>query len=79
MGARCATRAQLSHFIRRISDGVIAETQAKARGVGELRVALFPSKHSRVRPPGPSGQGIPSPALTATNKRIRPPLGGRRV
>ena len=38
---------------------------------GDLRVALFPSKHSRVR--------IPSPALTAKDKTLRPPIGGRRA
>jgi len=63
------TRAESSHFIRRITDGVIAENQGKARGTGELRVALFPSKHPRVR--------IPSPALTAKIKRNWPPIGGR--
>jgi hypothetical protein len=56
-------------FIRRITDGAITENQAKARGAGDVRVALFPSKHSRVR--------IPSPALEANNKTIRPPMGGR--
>jgi len=40
-----ATRAEVSHFIRRISDGVIAENHGKAREAGELRVTLFPSKH----------------------------------
>jgi len=53
--ARGTNRSVLSLFIRRIADGVIAENQGKARGAGELRVTLFPSKHSRVR--------IPSPAL----------------
>jgi hypothetical protein len=43
----------MSRSIRRNIDGVIAENQGKARGAGELRVTLFPSKHSRVRPPGP--------------------------
>jgi len=62
-------RAELSRFIRRVTHGVIAENQGKARGAGELRVALFPSKDPRVR--------IPSPALTARNKIIRPPMGGR--
>ena len=54
------TRAESSHSIRRVTDGVIAGIQGQARGAGDLRVALFPSKHSRVR--------IPSPALTAKNK-----------
>ena len=64
-----ANRSEVSHFIRRITDGVIAENQGKARGAGDLRVALFPSKDSRVR--------IPSPAHTANSKTIRPPIGGR--
>jgi hypothetical protein len=67
--ARRPTHIEASHFIRQVTDGVIAENQGKARGAGDLRVALFPSKDSRVR--------IPSPALKAKNKRIRPLIGGR--
>ena len=52
-----ANRSEVSRFIRRVTDGVIAENQGKARSAGDLRVVLFPSKHSRVR--------IPSPALEA--------------
>jgi hypothetical protein len=71
-----AKRSEESHFIRRISDGVIAENQGKARSAGDLSVALFPSKHSRVRPPPglslqgrlAAGQGIQSPAPRAKNK-----------
>ena len=65
VGAWVAQRSESSHFIRRITDGVIAENQGKARGAGDLRVALFPSKHSRVR--------IPSPALTAQKWPALPP------
>jgi len=60
-----ANRSEVSLFIRRITDGIIARIQGKARGAGELRVALFPSKHSRVR--------IPSPALEAEYRAVRPP------
>ena len=67
--ARCASRSEVSHLIRRITDGVIAENQGKARGAGDLRVALFPSKHSRVR--------IPSPALDAEFKAVQPPTRGQ--
>ena len=66
-----ANRSEVSRFIRQFTDGVSAENQGKARGAGDLRVALFPSKHSRVR--------IPSPAQTARNKDIRPPMGDRMV
>jgi hypothetical protein len=50
---RCAKRSGVSRFIRRITDGVVAENQGKATGAGDVRVTLFPSKYSRVRPPGP--------------------------
>jgi len=69
--ARRANRSETSRFIRRIANGVIAENQGKTRNAGFLRVALFPSKHSRVR--------IPSPALTAKDKTLRSPMGGRRA
>ena len=62
-----ANRVELRRFIRRIGDGVIAENQGKARLGGDLRVALFPSKHSRVR--------IPSPALEAEYRIAQPPTG----
>jgi len=62
-----ANRSEVSLFIRRITDGIIARIQGKARGAGELRVALFPSKHSRVR--------IPSPALEAEYRAARHPIG----
>ena len=42
MSARCANRSELSHVIRRIDHGVIAENREKARGTGDLRVVLFP-------------------------------------
>ena len=67
------TRRQPSHFIRRNTDGVIARIQGKARGTGELRVALFPSKHSRVRPPGPRAWESRHPLLEADNGAARPP------
>ena len=72
-----ANCSELCRSTRRVTDGAVAENQGKARHPGDLRVTLFPSKHSRVRPPGPSGQGIPSPAHTASNRTIRPPIGGR--
>ena len=65
VSAHRATQAQVARFIRRNTDGVIAENYGKTRPPGDLRVALFPSKHSRVR--------IPSPALTA-KKRGTPGL-----
>jgi len=71
VSAHRATQAQVARFIRRNTDGVIAENYGKTRPPGDLRVALFPSKHSRVR--------IPSPALTARNKTSRPPIGGREA
>ena len=71
VSARYAQRSEMSRFIRRISDGVIAENQGKARGAGELRAVLFPSKHSRVR--------IPSPALETFGRSIGLPFSGRDV
>jgi len=64
------TRAGMSRFIRRITDGVIAENQGKARGAGELRVAPFPSKYSRVRPPRPRARKSRHPLL---KPNTRPP------
>jgi len=72
--ARCATRARLSHSIRRITDGVIAENQGKARWAGELRVALFPSKDSRVRPPGPRAWESRHPLLQPITRLSGPRL-----
>ncbi len=63
--AQQKSRARRVALFRRIGAHVIAENQGKARHAGELRVALFPSKHSRVR--------IPSPALIAEHKYCRPP------
>jgi hypothetical protein len=70
-------------LVRRFGDDAIARTQGKARGAGDLRIILYPSKHSRVRPPPglslegrqAAGQGIPSPALTAKNKPSRTQIG----
>ena len=67
------TRSESSRFIRRIIDGVIAENQGKARHPGDLRVALFPSKYSRVRPPGPRAWESRHPLLEADNGAARPP------
>ena len=73
------TREMGSHFIRRNTDGVIAENQGKARPPGDLRVALFPSKHSRVRIPSPALEAECGPARPPTRRptsRVHPFFGG---
>jgi len=70
-------RAGSSHIVRRIVDGVSVRIQGKARGAGKLRVALFPSKHSRVRLPRPQARESRHPLSQPKTRRPGLRRGGQ--
>jgi len=67
-------RVEVRRSIRRNTDGVIAENQRETRHAGDLRVALFPSKDSRVRPPGPRAWESRHPLLQPITRLSGPRL-----